>query len=191
MTMNELKTLTTMLMLVGATAAGCGDERSDSPATSPVAVNDAGAPNKPTPMPSTSPGKPTAPISIDYEVLGNPVVGQPVAINVRVSSSQGPVTVQYTINDASAVMFQEEQVEQIEIADPTIGTPQQLTVIPQREGRVYVNVSAEVQTAGGAMIRSMAIPIKVGDAPPTATINGELKEGPGGETVISMPAQEN
>lgn len=189
--MHELKTLTTMLMLVGATAAGCSTERNDSSAASPVAVNEAGTPNKPAPAPSTSPGKPTAPITIDYEVLGNPVVGQPVAVNVRVSSTRGPVTVQYSINDASAVMFQEEQVEQIEIADPTIATPQQLTVIPQREGRVYVNVSAEVHTDSGTMIRSMAIPIKVGDAPPTPTVNGELKEGPGGETVISMPAREN
>lgn len=188
--MNNLTTLTTLLLVCTATA-GCSNERADSSAAAPQAASESTAPGKPAPVPSTSPGKPTAPISMDYEVLGNPVVGQPVAINVHVSSNRGPVTVHYSINDSSAVLFQEEQVEQIEIADPSIATPQQLTVIPQREGRVYVNVSAEVQTDSGAMIRSMAIPIKVGDAPETPTINGELKEGPDGETVISMPAQEN
>ncbi len=57
---------------------------------------------------STSPGKPSAPISMQYEILGNPIVGQPVAINVQVRSTSGsqPVTVQYSINDSSALVFQ-------------------------------------------------------------------------------------
>jgi len=41
------------------------------------------------------------------------------------------------------------------------------------------------------MIKSMAIPIQVGSAPSQPQINGELIEGPDGETVISMPAQQN
>ena len=89
------------------------------------------------------------------------------------------------------MMFQTGQVQRLEIADPSAGSVQQLSVIPQREGRIYVNVSAELQTADGLSIRSMAIPIKVGRAPVEATINGELVDGPGGESVISMPAQES
>ena len=139
---------------------------------------------------STSPGKPTAPISMRYEVMGNPIVGQPLLVNVEVSSARGPVTVHYSINDGSALMFQQGQVERLEIVDPSSGSVQQLSIIPQREGRVYVNVSAEVETPEGPMIRSMAIPIKVGSAPSEATINGELKEGPDGEAVISMPAEQ-
>jgi hypothetical protein len=68
---------------------------------------------------------------------------------------------------------------------------QQVAVVPQREGRLYINVSAEVETAGGTIIKSMAIPIQVGNAPVQPQLNGELKEGPDGETVISMPAQQN
>ena len=132
-----------------------------------------------------------APISMSYEVIGNPIVGAPALINVTVSSAEGPVTVQYSITDTSALMFQSGQVERWQIVDPASDEVQQLSVIPQREGRLYVNVSAEVETPGGMMIRSMAIPIKVGSAPPGATANGELKEGPDGETVISMPAQES
>jgi len=146
----------------------------------PVAGND-----------SASPGKPTAPISMSYEIVGNPIVGQPVLINVEVRSAAGPVNVRYSITDASALMFQVGQVERLEIADPSAGSVQQLSVIPQREGRLYVNVAAEVQTPNGAMIRSMAIPIKTGSAPEKPTINGELKEGPDGEIVISMPAEES
>ena len=144
---------------------------------------------------SASPGKPSAPISMKYEILGNPVVGQPVAINVEVRSTSGnhPVTVQYSINDSSALVFQAGQVERLQMtadAEKT-ASQQQLAVIPQREGRLYVNVSAEIQTPDGSMIKSMAIPIQVGNAPAKPEINGELVEGPDGETVISMPATEN
>ncbi len=144
---------------------------------------------------SASPGKPSAPISMKYEILGNPVVGQPVAIKVEVRSTSGnhPVTVHYSINDSSALVFQAGQVERLQMtADAEKTAPQQqLAVIPQREGRLYVIVSAEIQTPDGTMIKSMAIPIQVGSAQAKPEINGELVEGPDGETVISMPAKEN
>jgi len=144
---------------------------------------------------AASPGKPSAPISMQYELLGNPIVGQPVAINVIVRSTSGsqPVTVQYSINDSSALVFQAGQVKSLQITANAekAASLQQLAVIPQREGRLYVNVSAEIQTADGSMIKSMAIPIQVGSAPEKPQINGELVEGPEGETVISMPAKEN
>lgn len=176
--------LTASLGLVACT--GGGESVDPEPAATAAVAG------KPTPSVSdgTSPGKPTAPISMKYEVMGNPIVGQPILVNVEISSVRGPVTVRYSIDDGSALMFQEGQVERLEIADPSSGSVQQLSVIPLREGRVYVNVSAEVETPGGSMIRSMAIPVKVGSAPSEPTINGELQEGPDGETVISMPAKE-
>jgi hypothetical protein len=142
---------------------------------------------------SMSAGKPSAPITMDYEVLGKAFVGLPVAINIRVRATQdtGPIFVQYSINDASALLFQEGQVEQRQYSDRSDLDMQQVVVVPQREGRLYINVSAEVQTPSGTMIKSMAIPIQVGNAPGQPQTNGELKVGPDGETVISMPAQEN
>lgn len=194
--------LLTFFALTAAAACSQGespDTSAESDAAAPVSAAADAVPSgtvaasKPAPTASmaTSPGKPTAPISMRYEILGNPVVGQPVAVNVLVSSTRGPVRVSYSINDQSAVMFQQNQVERLEIADPSLGTPQQLTVIPQREGRVYVNVSAAVDTENGELIKSMAIPIRVGKAVEGPTINGELVETADGETVISMPAVEN
>ncbi len=136
-----------------------------------------------------SPGKPSAPVSMNYEIIGQPVVGRPVLINVTVNADTGPVDVYYSIADSSAVTFQPGQVERLRIMETSRGARQQLSVIPQREGRVFVNVSAEVQTPDGIKVRSMAIPIKVGKLPDEPSINGELKEGPEGETVISMPAE--
>ena len=120
-------------------------------------------------------------------------IGIWVAVNVEFSAAggEGPVQIQYSIADSSAVAFQQGQVERLEIRDRSDIKRQQLTVIPQREGRVYVNVSAEVETENGTMIKSMAIPIQVGNAPNRPTTNGEVVEGPDGEQVISLPASEN
>lgn len=194
--MNNIKTYSmAALLAISMTLVACGkdDTTTEQPASSTPAV-DAQVAEKPVrPIADTgvaSPGKPRAPISMSYEIMSKPVVGMPVQINVEVSSNQGPVTVSYNIADASALNFVEGQVRKLAIEDPSIRHPRQLSVIPQREGRLYVNVSAEVLTPGGSMIRSMAIPIKVGSAPEEATINGELKQGPDGETVISLPATE-
>jgi hypothetical protein len=140
---------------------------------------------------NTSPGKPTAPIDISYEVIGNAIVGSPVMINIVITSDHGPVNVEYSIVDNSALMFQSGQIERRKVSDPSSGSVQQLSVIPQREGRVYVNVSAEIPTVDGLNIRSMSIPIQVGSAPEQPADNGEMVEGPGGEVVNSMPAQES
>jgi len=136
-------------------------------------------------------GKPGAPVEISYEVIGKAIVGVPVSINVTVTSPSGPLQVHYSINDQSALVFQDGQVERLEIVDPSTGSLQQLTVIPLREGRLYVNVSAEVQAPMGSLIRSMAIPIKVGSAPKALPVNGELKQDADGDAVVSMPATQS
>jgi len=143
----------------------------------------------------TSPGKPSAPIFFRYEVLGTPIVGQPVSINVFVSSSvtDAPIKLFYRVNDASSMLFPESQAISAEFMMAPGDEPraQQITVIPQREGRLYLNVSAEIETAGGTMLKTTSIPIQVGSAPPELKINGELVETPEGETVISMPASQS
>jgi hypothetical protein len=172
--MNNMKTTFALLTLVSLAAC-----QSDAPPETPVD------------SPAASAGKPVAPVSLEYQVVGNAIVGQPTQVNIEVKSGQGPVNVHYSIADGSALMFQTDQVERVEILDPSAGSMQQVAVVPQREGRVYLNVSAEVETPGGVKIRSMAIPIRVGKAPQSATPNGDIQEGPDGETVISMPAEEN
>lgn len=184
-----MRTMLTLLIL-GITAVvstACGPEP-DQPSS--------GAPQKQPALPQAgkpvvSPGKPTAPISIEYEIVSKPIVGAPVQINVIVSSAQGPLSVKYSINDASALRFQEGQVQEEEITAAASGSaPRQLSVVPLREGRHFVNVSAEVQTTGGSMIRSMAIPLRVGAAPDGPGLNSAMKESPDGDSVISMPADE-
>ena len=142
----------------------------------------------------SSPGKISAPISIDYSIMGNPVVGLPVGINIQISSplSDRAITVHYRVNEFGSLTFPETQVESLSLlplADATIRS-QQVTVVPQREGRLYLVVSAEIDTDSGTMMKTMAIPIQVGRAPRETTVNGRLVEGVDGETGISMPAIE-
>jgi len=177
------------LLAASIALAACGQSE-DTSMQEPVTPEPVAG--KPVPsLDGASPGKPQAPISMSYEIVGNPIVGHPVLVNVSVNSTEGPVSVLYSITDRSALMFQDGQVERLEIADPSSRAVQQLSVVPQREGRLYVNVSAEVQTPGGARIRSMAIPIKVGAAPAEGQAPDNVVEGPDGEAVISMPAQES
>ena len=140
-----------------------------------------------------SPGKPSAPINIDYEIMGKPVVGIPLSINVKISSSLNqPIRVNYRINDTTSLAFpdiQTESVSLVPIGDEAYST-EQVTVIPQREGRLFLNISAEIDTEMGTMARVMAIPIQVGSFRATPQVNGVLTNDEEGEALISMPAKE-
>jgi hypothetical protein len=67
----------------------------------------------------------------------------------------------------------------------------QVVVVPKREGRLYLNVSAEIETEEGSLIKAISIPVQVGAAREERGTNGELKEDGNGDPVVSMPAEEN
>ena len=168
--------------------AGCNDDR-ETVETSPASSS---AGEKTAPLPR-SPGKLSAPISFDYSIAGNPVVGQAVAVNVEVSTplQDRPITLHYRMNEAGSMTFPESQVASAVLA-PLANTEvrrRQLTVVPQREGRLFLVVSAEIETDDGTMMKSMSIPIQVGRAPAAPAANGEVVEGTDGEMGVSMPAQ--
>lgn len=181
----------TVLVLAGLLFAGCQETGDRAGTRNEVPAPGAGRPEAEV---QTSAGKPGAPIRIDYTIIGTPVVGQPVGISLEVSSSlrNRPVTLNYRINDARNLRFPEAQAERVAL--PAFGetdrVTQQVTVVPQREGRLYLNVYAEVETAEGMLLKSIAIPIQVGRAPRLEETNGEPRQTPDGETVISLPADE-
>ena len=182
-----------LLMAAGALSflSACG-KSGDSNDTATVA---AGSKTESNAIATTSPGKPSAPISFRYEVQGTPIVGQPVAINIIVASSVTdlPINLFYRVNDASSMLFPESQAQQTKFVAEAQDRPRelQITVIPQREGRLYLNVSAEIEAADGTLLKTTSIPIQVGSAPPELKVNGELLETDEGETVISMPAEQS
>lgn len=174
----------TALAIIAIALAGCGNGSVD---TADV---------------SRSPGakdrhtlKPQAPVTIDYKIIGTPVVGQPVAIELQVKSTLGPqaITLSYRVNDSTAMQFTEAQAARVSIAASKDEAPtqQQVRVIPMREGRLYLNVSATIEDEDGLLSSVTAIPIQVGAAPRELQENGELLRDEDGELIHSLPAAEN
>ena len=183
-----------LLLLFGLALAACQGDGGD-PAGSEVDAARGTVHSKPKSAaePRASAGKPSAPINLDYEIMGMPVVGIPLSINLKISSSlDRPIRVNYRINDTTSLVFsdvQSETVSVVPIGDEAFSA-EQVTVIPQREGRLFLNVSAEIDTELGRMAKVMAIPIQVGAFRAAPQVNGELTTDEEGEALISMPAQE-
>lgn len=173
-----------------AAAEAGGSASADSPTADPATANADEFLQQ-----QTSPGKPGAPITIAYKVLGSAIVGQPVPIELEISSSitDRPIELSYHIDDSVSMLFPESQARRMEVRLVRGDGPaaRQVTVVPQREGRLYLNILAEVETSDGMMIKTMSVPISVGAGAIEPEVNGELVEGPDGEVVISLPAEEN
>ena len=123
---------------------------------------------------------PASTISFTYEILGNAIVGQPIAVNLFVAATDAEmVTVEYRINDPSSMVFAESQARRVEVTTSTVPSRQQITVVPQREGRLYLNVAGQVETDAGTAISAAAIPIPVSAAPESdaaATPDGQQEQ---------------
>ena len=147
---------------------------------------------------TTIPATPASIFRFDYKVIGTPIVGQPVAIDLQFESSLGDQTfdVSYRVNDATALDFPESQVKNISIS-PSAGegkvrrAAQQVTVIPMREGRLYLNVAAKVEGDAGSLSNVIAVPIQVGQAPRELVQDGSVTTDENGELIRSLPAEEN
>jgi hypothetical protein len=131
--------------------------------------------------------KPGSPFSVSYKVVGTPIVGSPVTVDLRVTSTLGPepVTITYRITDETAMMFHEAQPSTVKVSPAANEklVAQQVTIVPQREGRVYLNVGASVETDDGSMSSVIAIPIQVGKGGRVLEENGEVQVDENGEAI--------
>jgi hypothetical protein len=178
LTMGLMATL--MLAGCGQSGAGDGGETRTVTTTAPEVSFEPGE--------STGPAvKPQGPVQIAYKIIGTPIVGQPVAIDLQVKSSIGPqhITLTYRVNDTTAMQFPEAEPASVSIAPGNDEGPsrQQVRVIPLREGRIYLNVSAQVETKDGTLSTVSAIPIQVGAAPTPLQDNGELATDENGAAI--------
>ena len=173
--------------------AGCNESDRDRN-VAPTADSDVAVPTvayKPSAEGTVS--KPGAPFTLKYKVVGTPIVGSPVPIELRVVSSMKdqPFVVSYKINDATALQFPESQAERLsmKLAANEEYVDQMITVIPLREGRQYVNVSVAVETEEGSRSMVMAVPIQVGEGARELEEHGELTTDEEGESIRALPAE--
>ncbi len=193
--MNRAKSIALSAVISFGLVACSNSDVDESPVESETtqAKDTSAASPKPQPRHDGTIAKPGAPFSVSYKVIGTPIVGSPVTVDLRITSTLGsdPVKVSYRINDASAMMFHEAQPSEVEgapAADEGF-IAQQVTVIPQREGRLYLNVGASVETEDGSMSSVMAIPIQVGSGGRDLVENGEVQLDENGEAVRVLTAE--
>ena len=143
--------------------------------------------------PGTTPVTPGSPYRLTYNIIGTPVVGSPVTVDLQVESAAGsrPVNLEYRIRDASSMMLAESQPARVRM-EPAANErtfSQQVTVIPQREGRFYLNVSASFETSDGTMSTVTAIPIQVGSGTRELQEHGEIRIDENGEAVRVLTSE--
>lgn len=186
--------LVSLCCLALAAAACDGGGTTPERGTDPPAAGDDSRPGGENGA-AEAPGKPGAPIAIDYEVIGTPIVGQPVSIDLSVKATHGnaPVRLTYRVLDAQSLRFPDAQAKEVALrVGDTEPAVRQVTVVPQREGRLYLNVTAEIETPEGALMKSIAIPVQVGSGEPARQApDGTLGEDAEGEAIISLPADDS
>jgi len=185
------------MLAVGILAAACGDSgveeqaekvKPTAPGTAPVVTFVPDEKHNVT-------GKPAGPVKVSYRIIGTPVVGLPVTIDLLVESyvEDVPITLNYGTNDSTAIAFPESQLQSVVVAfiDDERKSSQQVTVIPMREGRLFLNVAAQMQTETGSLQTVTAIPIQVGAAPREVQEQGVVTTDESGELIREMPASED
>ena len=143
-----------------------------------------------------SPGKPAPPISVGYKLLGEPAVGEPLAIELTVSTPLPGSALSMQLQPKDDLVLGSGQEGRMELSRSASEAPgeerlsRRVSVIPQSEGRSYLVVSVSIPTDEGSAARVIAVPIQVGDLPPRLEVNGRLT-GEGEDTVVSMPAKQS
>lgn len=189
---------TSLIFLTLAALAACGQAEQQSvgaTAKSDVSGDAAGIVAQQSAAGANSVAKPDAPLGISYRVVGAAVVGQPVTIELQVTSttSAQPIQVSYRVNDASMMRLAESQlpVETLSASTNESRRLQQVRVVPLREGRVYLNVSASVAGGDGSLSTVTAIPIQVGTGPRQLIENGVRSTDAEGEAIRVLPGDES
>lgn len=140
-----------------------------------------------------TPGRPGTIFKVDYRIIGTPVVGSPLAIDLDIRSTLGdePINVGYQVPDPTALAMDEAQPRSLTRA-PLAGESsirERVTVIPQREGRLFINVSASRIDDEGSASTMISIPIHVGNVDTSLQEHGQLETDDEGETTRVLTSE--
>lgn len=187
------KTQLVFLVCIALGLAACGGADEQASVDKP----DAAVAEKAQPAPDASvsrlPAKAGSPFAIAYEIIGSAIVGSPVTLDLTVTSvfGQTPVEISYQLPDPSALLLHEAQPQSMvaEFLANDEFISERVTVIPLREGRLYLNVSAAVMTDDGRSSAVMSIPIHVGAVDTSPAEHGELETNEEGETTRVLTSE--
>ena len=177
-----------LLTFVGLALAACGAD-TKAPDSDVVAEKDAVAESVAR-TPGSSPG---TMFDLAYDVVGTPIVGSPVSIDLVINSALGDeeVEVAYQIPDPSALIMDDAQPRMLRRA-PLAGERlirERVTVVPQREGRLFINIRATRAAGDGSNSTMISIPIHVGNVDTSLIEQGELETNDEGETTRVLTSE--
>lgn len=125
-------------------------------------------------------GKMGSGVQLAYRIDGTPAVGAPLNIVVQLSSrADAQVTL---AADAGLGLQAPQQVLSVSAGG---SVEQVLTVVPQAEGRFYLNLLTSSEGRGGAT----GFAVQVGKGTPVLKPAGKLTVTPGGERIVSIPVK--
>jgi hypothetical protein len=140
-----------------------------------------------------SPGKMLAPIRVDYEILGAPVIGEPLEIELTVSSSMNVPTLSVELRGGSGLVVPVENMRFAERdATPGESRAQRFSVTPMRGGTLSLIAVVRAEIGGRVQSDSVTIPIPVGGVPEPREREpaGVLTTDESGEPIISLPGRQ-
>ncbi|MCW9014967.1 MAG: hypothetical protein OQL06_14440 [Gammaproteobacteria bacterium] len=139
------------------------------------------------------PGKPVAPIDINYAMSKSAAVGETLEVEVQISTRKN-------VDDLKVVYTTPHQLESADMKmKHSFGSVNanekqvvNISVIPQSKGMYYIKLLATLVVDGRSQSRSFAIPVNIGNVDPKAYMKsptGEVIDNGSGRRIISMPAQ--
>ena len=139
-----------------------------------------------------SPGKPTAPVELQYALQGKPAVGRQLDIALRASPRVAVRELKLMVSVPDGIVLG-NLYPQVIFTDRGAGEVSEhlVSVIPQQDGFFHLNVVATVATEQGSQSRPFSIPVVVGDVAIEPGVKPLAPQrNAAGEPVISMPAIE-
>lgn len=132
-----------------------------------------------TPVAVKSPGKAVAPIDVSHRLLGKPAVGAAIELELQPRARHGGrLLVEVNAAGLGLVSPLRREVDS--------GGALLLTLIPESEGRHYVNVLVR-ESGTNTAARVVSIPVQIG-----SVAVGKLSrasETPAGERIVRLPAR--
>jgi len=183
----SMKKMNVLSLVAVLALAACGNEAAAPVEEVAMTEKQVPASAKPSAQFDGTVTKVGSPFSISYKIIGTPVVGSPVAVELRVTSSLETQSAElsFSIPDDSSMVFHEAQPRSVvaEFATNEKWLDQRVTIVPMREGRIYLNVAASVDAADGRTMTMMAVPIQVGEGGRTLEEQGEVAKDEDGEAI--------
>ena len=136
--------------------------------------------------------KPDSPLGVQYEIIGEPIVGQPLDIRITIQSNATVnKLVMQLLNDRGLFVLPEDMsfsVDQMNLNEPIVRT---VTITPLGEGLHELSILVQGNIRGMAQANHVAIPIKIGNIRQRLNPMGTITTDETGASIISMHADQN